>query len=287
MPSGGENDDQWTAAAAAALSTDGADWTGLFPLIQGPAEGPEGPGGPGGPGGLAQGPAGPTLTRIGAQLFPQLVDPALCPSNPYPLRLAAAELCGALFRLLHASSDPAARADVVRLVSYKKRAGMPAGSERYAACAGAAQSGVAGVLTMLDDGRDEVRLAAVEALRIAAPLVVADALPAGTSASASASTNVSTSASASASAGPTFTTVVDRLLFEFGKIEGNNTPGEYPSDTAVWLQALDAALRTLAVLDAAAFETRVRAALQEAPAGTDASWHSGLIDHAGVLQALS
>ena len=231
------------------------------------------------------------LVNMGERLFQEVLTPAQCPSLPSSLRRSVVEITISMFELLHTlalglgrrrrpSSDDNNDNDnsmVMKIRSFKQRhlvstssssssnpsaiaAVLPIGMDkiqrRYAQCCAAAQKGIEGILLMLDDGRDDVRLAAMEALRVAVPLIMADVddeidvsiISKGlTQTTSTSSSHVSSPPSSPSSS--SFTNVVNRLLLELTKMENNNTSTDI-LDSDPWIQPVDSTLRTLAVLDA-------------------------------------
>jgi len=271
----GEGAAATAAALAAAVASDdgGRRWGRWLPLLHGRPAAPD-----------SDGDGETLLVAAGPRLLPALVTPAGCPSQPPALRLAAAELAGHLFSLLSTAAEaPGGRGGATRLRSFAQRgAAGPAAAAAWGRCVGAARAGVGAVLALLDDGRDEVRFAAADALRAAVPVVAPD-----TDASSSSSSSRSSGDGGSAD-GPAYAAVVARLLREAVKLDGHTRGDHGDGDGDPWPDAVDAVLRALAVLDASAFERHVRAAL--VTAGSDitppaTARLSELIDHATVLSS--
>ena len=237
------------------------------------------------------------LVNMGTRLFHEFLTPAYCPSLPSSLRRSVVEISITMFELLHrlalglegrrSSSSEVHDDHAMRIRSFKQRLTSSSSSnsssaspgstavsltvspssiinetQRYTQCCVAAQNGIEGVLLMLDDGRDDVRLAAMEALRVAVPLIMPDgddvtAGGIGTNAVTSTTTTITTPTSSSSSSSASYTNVVNRLLLELVKMENTTTSTATATGTRFdmldadpWIQAVDNTLRTVAVLDA-------------------------------------
>ena len=228
------------------------------------------------------------LVNMGTRLFHEFLTPAYCPSLPSSLRRSVVEISITMFELLHrlalglegrcSSSSEDHDDHAMRIRSFKQRLPVSSSSNSssaspgstavsltvspssiinetqwYTQCCVAAQKGIEGVLLMLDDGRDDVRLAAMEALRVAVPLI----LPDGDDVNAVTSTSTTTTTPTSSSSSASYTNVVNRLLLELVKMENTTTSTATATGTRFdmldadpWMQAVDNTLRTVAVLDA-------------------------------------